>query len=212
MATPRALSAGGHLVVGAERMRRWSAPLGLGILVLASAALVMREHEAVASRPEVAGPTPAATRAMENEGASAPTATVAVASEPIIPTAPSRRAPTFDLLEDGTPVPVLDGTAPRRIKLGVALFRYRGAEGAGAQSRTREEALRLATEALARAGEDFGQAVALGDPGSAIDVGWVGRGVLERAVEYPIFTAQVGSTLARPLDTPRGYWIVRRHK
>jgi hypothetical protein len=123
-----------------------------------------------------------------------------------------RRAPTFDVLEDGSPVPALDAAAPKRVKVGVALFRYRGAEGAGSQSRTREEAHRLAAAALAQAGSDFGQLVALGDPGSAVDVGWVGRSVLERGVEYPIFTAKVGETLPRPIDTPRGYWVVRRHK
>jgi hypothetical protein len=193
-------------------MSRWSAPLGLFVLLLITTGLAVRERDAVASRPGLTGPTPAPAAVSTSEGTSEPAALALPATEPILPANPSRRAPTFDLLEDGSPVPVLDANAPRRVKLGVALFRYRGAEGAGAQSRTREEALRLATAALARAGDDFGQAVALGDPGSAIDVGWVGRSVLERAVEYPIFTAAVGTTLARPIDTPRGYWVVRRHK
>src|SRR5690606_15401283 len=110
-------------------------------------------------------------------------AVVAVASEPAPTLTTTRRSLSFDVLEDGSPVPALEPTAPRRVKLGVALFRYRGAEGAGSQSRTRDEAERLAVAALAKGGDDFGQVVALGDPGSAVDVGWVGRGVLERSVE-----------------------------
>jgi len=33
--------------------------------------------------------------------------------------------------------------------------------------------------------------------------------VLEPAVEYAIFTLPVGS-VSDPLETPRGYWIVKR--
>lgn len=197
-------------------MRRWSAPLGLGVLVLVSGLLVVREQGAQSARttPPAA---PAAAEAAPEPGpapaASEPSASAAaVAPEPAPTLAPARRALSFDVLEDGSPVPALEPTAPRRVKLGVALFRYRGAEGAGAQSRTRDEAERLALAALAKGGTDFGQVVALGDPGSAVDVGWVGRGVLERSVEYAVFGAKIGETLTKPIDTPRGFWIVRRHK
>lgn len=192
-------------------MRRWSAPLGLGLLVLLSGALVLREQGAVASGKEA----PAAAPDVETSQAANAVLPAAVAGEPAVEpvvAALPRRVQTFDVLEDGSPVPTLDASAPRRVKVGVALFRYRGAEGAGAQSRSRDEARELATAALAKGGSDFGQIVALADPGSAVDVGWVGRGVLERAVEYPIFSAKVGDTLPRPIDTPRGYWVVRRHK
>lgn len=197
-------------------MRRWSAPLGLGLLVLVSGVLVFRERDAQSS--PVSSPA-APTAAAEAPVAPAPApsepsanAVVAVASEPAPTLTTTRRSLSFDVLEDGSPVPALEPTAPRRVKLGVALFRYRGAEGAGSQSRTRDEAERLAVAALAKGGDDFGQVVALGDPGSAVDVGWVGRGVLERSVEYAVFGAKVGETLTKPLDTPRGFWIVRRHK
>lgn len=197
-------------------MRRWSAPLGLGLLVLASGVLVFRERDAHSTASTVDGAASASTT-----NAPAPStaiaevlapATTEALKEPANASVSTRRTQSFDLLEDGSPVPALDLGAPRRVKLGVALFRYRGAEGAGAQSRTREEAERLALAALAKGGDDFGQVVALGDPGSAVDVGWVGRGVLERSVEYAAFTAKVGETLPRPVDTPRGFWIVRRHK
>ena len=199
-------------MVGAGSMTRWSAPIGLGLLLLAVSALVLREQDAAAARPEASEPSPPPTVAPASEPPVTPSALGASAPEPAALPAMGRRTPTFDLLEDGSAVPALDAAAPRRVKVGVALFRYRGAEGAGAQTRTREEAHRLATAALAQGGSDFGQIVALGDPGSAVDVGWVGRGVLERAVEYPVFTAKVGETLPRPIDSPRGYWVVRRHK
>jgi len=201
-------------MVRALAMRRWSAPLGLGLLVIVSGALVAREREADAAR--TAPEAPVAPSAPSTTSSEPSPATAAEASEPAKDAGSSllapRRVPSFDVASDGSPVPALDAAAPRRVKLGVALFRYRGAEGAGSQSRSREDAERLALAALAKGGDDFGQVVALGDPGSAVDVGWVGRGVLERAVEYPIFTAQVGQTLAQPIDTPRGYWVVRRHK
>jgi hypothetical protein len=198
-------------VVGAGSMTRWSAPIGLGLLTLGAFALVLREQEAAAARPSTSEPSPPEPSLPAGEPPT-PIAPSAAAAEPAALSATPRRTPTFDLLEDGSAVPALDAAAPRRVKVGVALFRYRGAEGAGAQTRTREEAHRLATAALAQGGGDFGQVVALADPGSAVDVGWVGRGVLERGVEYPVFTAKVGETLPRPIDTPRGYWVVRRHK
>jgi hypothetical protein len=36
------------------------------------------------------------------------------------------------------------------------------------------------------------------------------RGILEPAVEYLLFTLPKGTVYAEPIDTPRGYWIVRR--
>jgi len=192
-------------------MRRWSAPVGLGSLVLLCGGLALRERDAVAARSGDE-PVAVAAPAAESPGeGTTPAQAVQPVADAMVASGP-RRIQTFDLLEDGSPVPALDAAAPRRVKLGVALFRYRGAEGAGGQSRSRDEAQRLATAALAKGGTDFGQVVALGDPGSAVDVGWVGRGVLERGVEYPVFTTKVGETLARPIDTPRGFWVVRRHK
>jgi len=36
------------------------------------------------------------------------------------------------------------------------------------------------------------------------------RGVLEPSVEYAVFTLAPGELAAEPLDTPRGFWVVRR--
>jgi hypothetical protein len=36
------------------------------------------------------------------------------------------------------------------------------------------------------------------------------RGVLEPGVEYVLFTLKKGEVYGEPIDTPRGYWILRR--
>ena len=116
-------------------------------------------------------------------------------------------------MPDGTPVPPLPFTAPREVRFGVVLVSYSGAQpsaGAGRPaSRSRDEAKALAAKLLATAQQDFHAAVQQGDAGSSDDVGRVRRGVLEPAPEYVLFTLSVDS-VAGPVDTPRGYWIVKR--
>ncbi len=97
----------------------------------------------------------------------------------------------------------------RSVRVGVVLVQFAGAQGAGPTARPRaaalEQALRLAQEAKA----DFHQAVTHGDPGSADDIGRIGRGILEPAVEVVVFNIPSGTT-SEPIETPRGYWIVKR--
>ena len=45
----------------------------------------------------------------------------------------------------------------------------------------------------------------------AADAGHVPRDVLEPAVEYLLFTLPKKELCPEPIDTPRGYWIVRRN-
>ncbi len=116
----------------------------------------------------------------------------------------------FDKLADGQPVPPLPDSAPQRVKLGVAIFRYAGAQGAPESSRSKEEALILAKKALAEGEKEFALAVRHGDRGSAENIGWVPRSVLEKSVEYEVFRLETGGLLATPLDTPRGFWVVKR--
>jgi parvulin-like peptidyl-prolyl isomerase len=59
---------------------------------------------------------------------------------------------------------------------------------------------------------DFAAAVTKGDRGSTTDAGHVPLGVLEPAAEYLLFTLPKGEVLSEPVDTPRGYWILRRNK
>ena len=70
--------------------------------------------------------------------------------------------------------------------------------------------LAAAQEMLDEARANFAAAAAQGDSGSTADAGRLPRGVLEPAVEYALFTLQPGGVSAEPIDTPRGYWIVKR--
>ncbi|MFC1642718.1 peptidylprolyl isomerase [Myxococcota bacterium] len=110
----------------------------------------------------------------------------------------------------GTPA-ALPSSAPSSVEIGVVQFTYRGAELAPRDARSKPEALRLARETLDLARRDFGAAVRLGDPGSAADIGDVPRGVLEPPIQYVLFTMKPDTVHRVPLDTPRGYWIVRRN-
>ena len=121
---------------------------------------------------------------------------------------------------DGTPVPPLPMGVPRQVRFGVVLVSYTGAQpsaGGGGRpvTRSKADARALAERLFATAVADFHAAVQQGDPGSSDDVGHVKLGVLEPAPEYVLFTLSndggtPGGSVAGPIDTPRGYWIVKR--
>lgn len=116
-------------------------------------------------------------------------------------------------MPDGTPVPPLPATAPRSVRFGVVLVSYSGAQptatGARPAARSRADAKTLADRLMAAAQQDFHGAVQQGDAGSADDIGQIKLGILEPAPEYVLFTLPVGA-VAGPVETPRGYWIVKR--
>ncbi len=120
---------------------------------------------------------------------------------------------------DGTPVPPLPLGVPRQVRFGVVLVSYEGAQPSVAglgegrpvrpPTRSKTDARQLATKLVTTAEQDFHAAVQQGDAGSADDVGRVKLGILEPAPEYVLFTLGVGG-VAGPVDTPRGYWVVKR--
>ena len=113
-------------------------------------------------------------------------------------------------LADGTPVAPLVKGAPRHVRFGVVLVSYEGAEGAPDKgARHRSDALSLATRLADEARQDFRGTVQRGDNGSADDVGEVDRGVLEPGSEAVLFALPVGG-VSGVIDTPRGFWIVKR--
>jgi hypothetical protein len=113
---------------------------------------------------------------------------------------------------DGNPVPPLPIAAPRQVRFGVVLVSYAGAQpsagGGRPSARSKGDARALIDKLLATARQDFAAAVQQGDSGSAEDVGRVKVGILEPAPEYVLFTLPVAGVGA--VDTPRGYWIVKR--
>lgn len=117
------------------------------------------------------------------------------------------------VMPDGSPVPPLPMSAPREVHFGVVLVSYAGAQpspGSGrVATRSKTDARALAEKLLATAKQDFHAAVQQGDAGSADDVGTVKLGILEPAPEYVLFTLPIDG-VGGPVDTPRGYWIVKR--
>lgn len=111
----------------------------------------------------------------------------------------------FGLLDAGG----MPNGAPRSVRLGVVLVQWAGAEGASSSARARPDALKRAQELAEKAKADFKATVKEGDSGSAEDVGRIPRGVLDRATEVAVFSMSAGD-ISEPLETPRGYWIVKR--
>jgi len=99
--------------------------------------------------------------------------------------------------------------SPKTVRFGVILVQYRGAELAPPHARPRQEAQVLARTLAEAANTDFKAQVQRGDPGSMEDAGRIPRGVLEPSVEYALFMLPRGG-VSEPIDTPRGFWIVRR--
>jgi len=122
--------------------------------------------------------------------------------------APSAEEPLGGSSPDGGDVPSL-GDGPKSVKFGVVLVQYAGAQGAKADVRSRAAAQQLATELAVLAREDFAAAVKKGDRGSVEDAGRMFRGILERDPEYVLFNLEEGA-VSDPVDTPRGFWIVKR--
>lgn len=99
--------------------------------------------------------------------------------------------------------------APRTVKLGVVLVQFTGAEGASSSARAKPDALKHAQELAEQARADWKATVKAGDPGSSEDIGRIPRGVLERTTEVAVFSLAAGD-ISEPLETPRGYWVVKR--
>jgi hypothetical protein len=133
-----------------------------------------------------------------------PAISASAAAEPIAATEPAPPP-----LPSGAPV--LPADAPKRVKFGVVLLTYRGAEAAPSDARPKPEALAKAKALLEEARRDFAEAVKKGDRGSTADAGTMPRGVLDPNLEFTIFTLKKGE-VAEPVDTPRGYWLVRRNE
>lgn len=116
------------------------------------------------------------------------------------------------VMPDGSPVPSLPLAVPREVRFGVVLVAYDGVQpgpGARLATRSKADAKALADKLVATAHQDFHAAVQQGDAGSADDIGRVKVGILEPAPEYVLFTLPVDG-VGGPVDTPRGYWIVKR--
>jgi hypothetical protein len=171
--------------------------LGLGTLLVGGVAFALLRGRPyrVAERPAVATVTT--------------TKPETPPSPPASELAENSASPT-GLSPEGPGTSLLPNDAPKSVSFGVIVFTYRGAEGAPGGAPSKEAALARAKALLPEAQHDFDEAVKKGDHGSMVDAGSVPRGVLEPALEYALFTLKKGQISGEPLDSPRGYWIVRR--
>jgi hypothetical protein len=110
------------------------------------------------------------------------------------------------LVEDAGAMP---SGAPRTVRIGVVLVQFAGAEGAPSSARAKVDALKHAQELAEQARTEWRSAVKSGDSGSSEDIGRIPRGVLEKTTEVAVFSLDKDG-ISEPLETPRGYWIVKR--
>jgi hypothetical protein len=103
----------------------------------------------------------------------------------------------------------LSATAPRTVRLGVVLVAWAGAEGARPAAPGKPEALLKATRLAQLARTDWNGAVKEGDPESSLDIGRIPRRVLDPRTEIAVFNLAPGE-ISEPLETPRGFWVVKR--
>jgi hypothetical protein len=209
-------------------MPRWTTTVvGIAVVVLIGWVVIRNAHppKAIGRDPHanfvdaqadsldaIAATTPPLTGALDAGDDGSPL----LISDFVVPGARADASAGTTLL-DGAPVPPLPLNAPRQVRFGVVLVSYAGAQpspasaasGGRPPARPRAEARSLAEALLSEAQKDFHGAVERGDPGSADDVGRVKIGILEPAPEYVLFTLPVAG-VGGPVETPRGYWIVKR--
>jgi hypothetical protein len=193
----------------ATTMRQWTALL-LGMLAVAAFGVALVgtcvKGPNGARRPAAATPLPSTS----GSGPSLGTVLGRASSDAEFTDASRPDGQPLDAQPDSGPVPPLPPRAPRSVTIGVIQFAYRGAELAPEHAPTKAEASQKARSILELAIQDFARAVPKGDRGSGADIGEVPQGILEPAIEYVLFTMEAGSVHEAVLDTPRGYWIVRR--
>ncbi|MEZ4227391.1 MAG: peptidylprolyl isomerase [Polyangiaceae bacterium] len=189
------------MLLGFAAMQRWSS-IVLG-LVFATGIVVL----AVSARPKRVAIAEAGAQLSASATESAPESP-APADLPA-PAASMELADPGDSVEEPS-ASQLPAGAPKAVRFGVVLVTYSGAQGAPSSARSKEDALKLAKELVEVAREDFDKAVKSGDKGSVGNAGRIPRGVLEPSIELALFTLEKGKVHESPLDTPRGFWVIKR--
>jgi hypothetical protein len=184
----------------------------LFVAAIAALAVLGLRPKRVPEHTPVAKPSPSVTA--KASASAAPSSSSAPAAAELEAGAPREGVVTegFETFPDGGKVPELPASAPARIGFGAVIFAYKGAQGAPADARSKEEARKKAVETIELAQKDFAAAVAKGDRGSTTDAGRLPRGVIEPPIEFVLFTLEKGKVHPEPLDTPRGFWVVRRNE
>jgi hypothetical protein len=200
-------------------MQRWTL-LGFGLVVVAAVALlfVRPSDRGGAASPSATASASVAPSAQASAGPSDAGVALIPPSDAGFALAnpgSSMDTPLFGTTDAGATLlngeapPKLTGDTPKSVTFGVILVEYRGSQGAKPNARTREEAMVLAKQLAEDAKTDFKAAVAKGDPGSKENLGKISQGFLEPAPEFILFSLPKDG-VSDPVDTPRGFWIVKR--
>jgi hypothetical protein len=203
-----------------QAVQRWSTTL-VGVAVVALAIWLVAHNfeppKAIGHDPNPP-PPPALDAGSPSANAGSAQQAASDAGEPLLLSDLLQSEPRVDggtgtTLFDGKPVPGLPFDAPRQVRFGVVLVSYDGAQpnpaAARPAGRSKADSRLLAQKLFATAQQDFHAAVQQGDAGSSDDVGKVKLGILEPAPEYVLFTLPIDG-VGGPVDTPRGFWIVKR--
>lgn len=192
--------------------RTTSVTVGLLFVAAIGAAAVYGLRQKRIPEPTPAAKASAPARSSASAAPSSSASVPALGAEPAGDAINDAVTEGFETFPDGGKVPELPASAPARVGFGAAIFTYQGSQGAARDARSKEEARKRAAETIELAQKDFAAAVAKGDHGSTTDAGRVPRGVLEPPLEYYLFSLEKGKVHPEPIDTPRGYWVLRRNE
>jgi len=190
--------------------RSTAALLGLGFLA-ALTGVILVSHDSPKTSPDKAKPAPSASASAKPAASASASASASIDAGAPDDAGIASFTEGFETFPDGGKVPELPNSAPQEVGFGVVQFTYQGAQFSGSDSRSKELARQKAEAALELAKHDFAAAVSKGDRGSTADAGRIPRGVLEPPIEYVLFMLDKGTVHPTLIDTPRGYWIVRRN-
>jgi hypothetical protein len=184
--------------------QRWASILVGAAVIGLVAYLTLESRDAAPVKKDTTSTTPTAPSADAGAPVAAPPADAGT-PEPELDVDGGLFLPTLSLGDAG----VMPSGAPRSVKIGVVLVSFAGAEGAPPNARSKKDAQAIAERLGADARTDFHRAVTGGDPGSSDDIGRLPRGVLDPRTEIAVFGLGSGE-VSDVLETPRGYWIVKR--
>ena len=188
--------------------RSTAALLGLGFLA-ALTGVILVSHDSPKAGPAKAKPAASALPSAQPAASASASAKLDAGAPDDAGAAPFTEG--FETFADGGKVPELPNSAPQQLSFGVVQFTYQGAQFADSNARSKEQSRQKAEATLELAKHDFAAAVSKGDRGSTADAGRIPRGVLEPPIEYVLFTLDKRTVYPAVIDTPRGYWIVRRN-
>jgi len=183
-------------------MQKWKSVVFLTFLALAGLVVGIGRVAKNQKASDIAAPSAIPSVSVPKSAESAPAADQALTpGEPSAAPSASSEPPSAN---------TLPATAPNDVVFGAILITFEGAQGAPSKARPKQAALELAHRILATAQTSFDDAVKMGDPGSMANAGSMRRGILETNVERALFTLEKGAVFSEPVETPRGYWVMRR--